>query len=465
MFEYKSIHWYNGLYLQPQHFQAQQFHDEYWHSRYHLLTHPWAWGVLNASFNQAALENEELRLHQGRFVFPDGIYVDCDVNAAVSPRSLRSCWLEREKPLRIYLGLGQLSTTQNNVTCVAQAEDGQDHATRWVAWPGEQHMPDLCGKGPEVEVQQLTYNLRFFVQDEVEQAAGYTLLPIGQLRYGASGIEWDSRYLPPCMTLSAVPLMWQRVEQLCLDLSGRLYQFEEFKRPQSLEADGLVREKGVLLLVMRTLARHINRLQHFREARDVHPWQLVGVLRELTGELSCFTDRCSFNGVWQQESSPALSYQHTDIASTLSQYERTIIKLLNGLVLEPDTVIPLAMQDSGYLEAAFSATDKEYARVYLSVRSNRFIHQEYEIPDDRLIKIAAKDRIDTIISRSLAGVRIYYQEIAPQGLPQRMNTRYFRVEERGQAWSLIKESGSVVLHWPDAPDDLQADLILVRNEQ
>ncbi len=463
MFEYKPIHWYSGLYLQPQHFQSQQLHDRYWQARYHLLTHPWAWGVINASFNQAALRDEELRLHQGSFVFPDGVYVDCDVNAVVTPRSLRNAWLEREKPLRIYLGLGQVSTSQNNVTCVARAEEGKEHATRWIAWPSGHPMADLCGKGPEVEVQQITYNLRFFFQDEAEQATGYTLLPIGQLRNGADGIEWDSSYLPPCMTLAGVPLMWQRIEQLCLVLTGRLHQFEELKRPQSLEADGLVKEKGILLLVIRTLARHVNRLLHFLEAREVHPWHVVGVLRELTGELSCFTDRCSFNGVWQQDSASAPAYHHADIAVTLDQYERTVTKLLNGLVLEPDMVIPLVKQTSGYLEAEFSIITKEYSRVYLALRSERFIHQEYDIPDDRLIKIAAETQIDTIISRSLAGVRIYYQEIAPQGLPQRMNTRYFRIEERGQVWELIKESGHIAFYWPDAPEDLQANLILARS--
>ncbi|HGJ5856369.1 hypothetical protein [Arsenophonus nasoniae] len=44
MLDYKPIYWFSGLYLQPQHLQTQQLHDEYWRARYQLLTKPWAWG-------------------------------------------------------------------------------------------------------------------------------------------------------------------------------------------------------------------------------------------------------------------------------------------------------------------------------------------------------------------------------------------------------------------------------------
>ncbi|HGJ5890956.1 MAG TPA: type VI secretion system baseplate subunit TssK [Arsenophonus apicola] len=71
--------------------------------------------------------------------------------------------------------------------------------------------------------------------------------------------------------------------------------------------------------------------------------------------------------------------------------------------------------------------------------------------------------MDTIITRSLAGVRLHYQIIPPHGLPQKMNSRYFKVAEHSPAWEEIKNSGNIILHWLEAPEDLQIDLILARS--
>lgn len=459
MFEYKPTYWYSGLYLQPQHFQSQALYHEYWRGRYQLLTQPHAFGVVRLLFNQSALRDEVLSTHHAAFVFPDGCYVDCDVNAVLSPRSLRESWSAREKPLRIYVGLLGVSHNQSNVVGVAEAGGACAVVSRWVSFSG-QLMRDVYAEGPEVEVQQLTYNLRFFLHDEIEQATGYALLPIGQLRYGAEGIELDNGYLPPCMTIAAVPQLWQRVSQLTQELSGRIHQLEELKRPKTLEGDVYTQGKNTLLLSLRTLVRHVIRLHHYREARDVHPWKVFGVLRQLIAELSCFTDCCTFTGEWNNSGESLSGYQHLDLAQTLACGERTIIDLLNALVLEPNKVITLQAQDGGYY--ATSQFPAEPVRVYLALRSEHFVHGECEMPDDRLIKLAAAEQIGNIVNRALPGVRLWYQELAPQGLPNRANTRYFRVENRSTLWRQIEDSERVALHWQDAPDDMQAELVIVR---
>ncbi|NHB91183.1 type VI secretion system baseplate subunit TssK [Photorhabdus cinerea] len=463
MFEHKPMYWYSGLYLQPQHFQAHELQHEYWQGRYQLLTQPYAFGVVRLVFNLAALSDEVLSVHKAAFVFPDGCYVDCDVNGVLSARSLRDCWPEREKPQRIYIGLRTFNHNQSNVTGVADATSVGDITSRWVTWPQEQRMRDAFGEGPEAEVQQLTYNLRFFLHDEIAQATGYTLLPVGQLRCTGDGIELDNRYLPPCLTLYAVPQLGQRIEQLCQELTGRVHQLEELKRPQTLEAEVYTQEKSTLLLTLRTLVRYVVQLYHCQETRDVHPLQIFGLLRQLISELSCFTDRCSFLGEWNGREGTREKYQHLDLALTLNNCERTIIDLLNALVLEPNTVIPLQQEYSGYYHAAFNVTGaSEQQRIYLVLRSDSLTHSEREIPDDRLIKLAAAEQIDGIINRALPGVRLYYQEIAPHGLPNRMNTRYFRVENRGALWRQVEDSERVAVHWADAPDDLQIEIVIVR---
>lgn len=464
MFEYKPTYWYSGLYLQPQHFQIQALHSEYWRGRYQLLTQPYAFGVVRLLFNLAALRDETLSLHQAAFIFPDGSYVDCDANAFLSPRSLRESWVDRNKPLRIYVGLRRISHNQNNVVEVANAQGASGTGSRWISWPGEQSMRDYYAEGPEVDVQQLTYNLRFFLQDEIEQATDYTLLPVGQVRMGDEGIEVDASYIPPSMTIGAVPQLWQRMAQLSQELSGRIHQFEELKSPRTLENTIFTQEKNTLLLAMRTLIRYVVRLQHYREARDVHPWKVFGVLRQLVAELTCFTERCNFMGEWQGSEENLSGYQHDDLATTFNDAESTIIALLNTLVLEPNQVVALRAQDNGYyLSGPFPAVD-ESARIYLALRSEHFKQSEYELPDDRLIKVASAGQIGNVVNRALPGVRLWYQELAPQGLPNRANTRYFRVENRHTLWRQIEETASAALHWPDAPTDMQSEFIIVRAE-
>lgn len=302
------------------------------------------------------------------------------------------------------------------------------------------------------------------MQDEIAQLTGYTLLPIGRLRQGSSGIEWDSDYFPPSMTLKAVPWLWQRIDNLCLELTARLHQFEEFKRPPMMKTGELFERKDILLLTIRTLARYVIRLQHYKEAQDIHPWQIIGLLRELIAELTCFTDLCSFNGICQWDDTVAAGYDHHDIAASLTLCERNIMALLDNLMIRQDSIISFAKQSEGYFSADWLLEPQQkYVAIYLVMRSERFIEQEYAVPDDRLIKMVAKSQIDTIITRSLAGVRLHYQITPPQGLPKKINSRYFKVEEHSHEWEKIKNSGSIILHWPEAPEDLQIDLILARS--
>lgn len=464
MLEYKSTYWYSGLYLQPQHFQVQELYSEYWRGRYQLLTKPYPYGVVRLLFNLAALRDETLCIHHAAFVFPDGSYVDCDANALLIPRSLRDKWLNRSKPLRIYVGLRRISHSQNNVAAVENEEEACGLSSRWVSWPARQPLRDYYASGPEVEVQQLTYNLRFFLQEEIADVTDYTVLPVGQLRMGDEGIELDYAYIPPCMTIGAVPQLWQRMAQLSHEMSGRIYHLEELKRPSALVNGLYSLEKTTLMLVMRTLVRYMARLHHYRETRDVHPWKVFGTLRELIAELSCFTDQCNFIGEWVGTEVHLAGYQHEDLVKTLNEAECTILTLLNSIVLDPNQVVELALQDNGYYVSEKFPAIKESERVYLALRSEHFTETEYEMPDDRLIKIASADQITNVVNRALPGVRLWLKDLAPKGLPNRANTRYFLLDNRHPLWCQIVQTESVALHWPDAPTDMRAEFIVVRAE-
>ena len=50
----------------------------------------------------------------------------------------------------------------------------------------------------------------------------------------------------------------------------------------------------------------------------------------------------------------------------------------------------------------------------------------------------------------------------PQGLPQRSNTRYYRIEQMAQAWEAVEQEGELAMFWAQAPEDLRVEVVVLR---
>ena len=67
-----------------------------------------------------------------------------------------------------------------------------------------------------------------------------------------------------------------------------------------------------------------------------------------------------------------------------------------------------------------------------------------------------------LIAHALPGLELIHMATAPQGLPRRSYSYYFRIEQISQQWEVVEREGAVALYWLDAPDDLKAEIVVLR---
>ena len=85
----KPIYWYQGLFLQPHHFQLQ---DRYLESSFGYVTQqlaPYYWGVGRLEIDDSELQNEVFSVKRGEFIFQDGTGVVVPNTGRVCSRSFR----------------------------------------------------------------------------------------------------------------------------------------------------------------------------------------------------------------------------------------------------------------------------------------------------------------------------------------------------------------------------------------
>ena len=88
----RPIFWGQGMFLEPQHFQQQDwYHDARLRRFLHLLV-PFSWGVKSLAVNEAALQNFIFQVEHCEFVTWDGTIIRfrgdaTPSNARIEPRS------------------------------------------------------------------------------------------------------------------------------------------------------------------------------------------------------------------------------------------------------------------------------------------------------------------------------------------------------------------------------------------
>jgi len=67
-----------------------------------------------------------------------------------------------------------------------------------------------------------------------------------------------------------------------------------------------------------------------------------------------------------------------------------------------------------------------------------------------------------LIAHALPGLELINMATAPQGLPRRANSYHFRIEQVSQLWDAVERQGSIALQWLDAPEDMKAEIVVLR---
>ncbi|NIF59513.1 type VI secretion system baseplate subunit TssK [Enterobacter sp. Ap-916] len=447
--ELQQIYWYSGVYLQPQHLQSVDLHHNYMLARHRQLSQPWNTGLIHCDFNPETLVDFTLKIDRLQAILPSGDYLEYPGNCFLQPRMFREAWKQIEKPFTLWLALRRFDPGHANV--------GDSPNSRWLKPRQEDVMKDVYFNGPECSVSRILYNVQILSDDEKASVVDCEFLPLLRLRYENDRVVIDPNFAPPVITLNGSPALKTLLDGLYAELANRAHQLAEYKRSDQLKnaSSGDMTQ----LLVMRSLNRALPLLQHCCRVSSMHPWHIYGQLLQLIGELSSFSEQCSFNGEWEGET-PLLPYDHFNLCACFTSARKFILALLNNLTLEDNTWVSLVADEQRVFYGDLQALPWEKTGNVLLMLSSETASN----PDSSSFKVAAKSAIHTLIQHALPGIPVSRLTPTPRGVPNRKDAFYFMIQKQDDLWKSIENQKNIVFYWDDAPDDLVVQVIFMGAE-
>jgi type VI secretion system protein ImpJ len=456
----RPLFWHQGLFLQPQHFQLLDLSFQSLMAPFRHFIEPHFWGIGEIEVQKAALGLRSFNLLKGNFLFPDGTFAVFPENAFVEARAFEEAWVEGGKPFTVLMGLKKWNNDGENVTLVEKLENLSDVATRFVTTPDPEEVKDLHSGGPRGRVKRLHFLLKIFWETEMEQLGDYVLIPVAQLERMGEEIKFSERFVPPSLTISSSEPLFNLIKEMRDQIAARSHQLEEYKSQRGIQTAEFGSRDMVYLLALRSLNRYVPTFYHFTEGQQVHPWAVYGILRQLIGELSSFSERINVMGELEDGTRLLPNYDHRNLWECFSAAREIVIQLLDEITAGPEYVIRLVYDGTYYAATLKPAMFEGRNRFYLVLKTEeepKLVLKSIETT----AKFSSREHLPILIARALPGIGLEHLPVPPQELPRRAHSIYFSVNHHSDQWALVQKGNNIALYWDNAPEDLEVELMVV----
>jgi type VI secretion system protein ImpJ len=456
----KPLFWHQGLFLQPQHFQMEGLHTHSLLSPFFEFANPHFWGVGELSIQKAALGNRTFSLHTGEFIFPDMTHVQYPGNALVQPRSFEKDWTEGGTPLKILLGLRKWNPNGKNVTVVPALNDVSKITTRFASTADAEEIPDLHQDGPTAPIKRMLYVLKIFWESEIDSLGDYTLIPVAELVRTGEETARSKSFIPPSLTLSGTDILEKHIKEIRDEITARARQLEAYKKARGIHTAEFGARDMVYLLALRSLNRYVPVLHHLTGLKQVHPCAVYGMLRQLVGELSSFSEEVTVLGESGQESEAIPAYNHLQLGECFNRMHDMVIRLLDEITAGPEYMIVLSYDGTYFtadlLPAMFGGGNRYYLVLETRADPEPLLHS-FETAG----KLGTRESLPLLIARALPAIRVNHLAAPPQELPRRAFSLYFQIDNHSDLWTQVEKGNNLALYWDAAPEDLKVELMIV----
>jgi type VI secretion system protein ImpJ len=424
----QRVVWSKGMFLMPQHFQAQErFFAEELRVRSKLYQFA-EWGVFDLEIDEDQLANRSFKLRKCSGVLSDGLVFEIPSSDAPPPsRPIQSLFPPGQQTLDVFLAIAEEA---HGMPSVSHAEA---HPLRFEA--EDSTVIDECdGLEEPVEIARAKFRLLF----GGESQEGMTVLQIAQLeKMGDGGCKLRRHFVPPCLSVGCSPyLMEDRIPHLLEQMS---YFSDQLSAARAEESDLIAdfsQSDIKRFWVLDVLNRALPELRHLHSIRQVHPEELYRFLLPLAGAL------CTFSLDTKPTDFPL--YDHVNLGHCFRTLAEKIDGMLKAIVWPPTkcTPIPLRLSASGVWEGSLTdTTASRSTEFYLAVRARP---GEIDLIDlvPTNVKIGGTKTIGDIIGKQLSGIALRHAS-PPNGCPRRTGSEFFRLQQKGVAWDDVIQSKEV----------------------
>ena len=461
-----QVHWSEGMFLRPQHFQAADRHREEQQSLSVSVNDPCCYGFSILEIDQRALANRQLEIRSCQARFRDGTLLSFEQGEEPDRISLEpaakqvealsaslSNIQETTDDIRVYLGIPRYGPFTANASALAETEKCRSKIVR-------QEVADDTSGTNEQDVEFRQSNVRVLLS--TDDLSGYELLPLAQIRGLASretSPEIDASFFPPVLAVSA----WA---PLCHDIMRSTYDMIG-KKVEVLAEQATTRQVGFSssepgdldrLFMLSKLLESQGSLKVLAFAPGIHPREAYTELCRLAGSLSVFEP--------DRRLAEIMPYDHDNLAtifhSIMKQIERMLSRVTN---LEFDQRYFVGAGHAtlaATLDAKWLQSDWEcYVGVLKGDMTEETCHRLLTGDSHLDWKLGSAEDVDRIFRLGLPGLELRTAEQIPRPLPTRGGWLYFRINTNSPAWKSIQVNQAMGIRLRDTlitnPEQLPGD--------
>ncbi len=448
------IHWYEGLFLRPQHFQAA---DRYWSEITALSEqwdHPYGYGVQAIEFSKEALANSQFQVHVLNARMPDGTLVTLDKGSQPDRVDLKHVFagmakdkvdlteaFNRESVVRIYLAVPKMQLGRANVGRGANGD-----RTRYVEF--DYPTQDESFGGGDQAIQVRTLNARLLLS--TEDMSGYEVLPIAQIRRASEEQavpKLDSDYIPPLVSTSAWAGLSRDIIRAIYDVIGQKIEVlssQVLNRGIGLES----RDSGDMdrIMMLSQLNVAYSTLAVLAFAQAVHPLSAYAELCRIVGQLSIFGP--------QRRASDIPPYDHDDLARIFQHIRLRIEQLINSVrdyEFEQRYLVGVGMGMQVTLESKWFNADWHW---YIGVNKGELSEgecRELLSPGQLDWKFGSSRQVEILFKHRAEGLQLMPVDRVIRALPAQRDWIYYEVDRKDTpAWRDVQETQTLAMRLKDS---------------
>jgi type VI secretion system protein ImpJ len=448
----KNLHrvvWSKGMFLTPQHFQAQ---DEYFeeHVQFRCAASTSVnWGLTDLAVDQESLVNGLFTVRHCRGVLPDGLTFSIPDSDEPPPgREIVEYFPPTEPVLDVYLALPERRPRGKNVTIQNGAKG--DAGTRYVA---ETRMVlDETSGLEEKPIQLANKNFRLVFGGESLDGTSFTR--IAQVTRSPAGTYiLNSEFVAPLMSIDGSEYLLIMLRRLIELLAAKAASLSGLRRQKGRSLAEFGSSDVANFWLLHTVNTFLPPLKHIWVARRRHPEMMYMAMLGLAGALSTFS---------LDESARNLpDYDHENLGTCFTQLDEKIRELLETAIPSKCVVVPLHLLEKSIW--AGSITDENHfkkTQFFLSVRAQLGMDDLIKNAP-RMIKVSPPPEIHRLIRNALPGLTLRHAPVPPAAIPVKLERQYFAFNQSGILWDGIVKAAQVAIFVPDEIPKPELELLIV----
>lgn len=442
------IHWSDGLFLQPHHFQQMQ-NSIFDNSRaLFRLCNFYHYGFIDCEIKEELLDDLRIGLRKFSAIMPNGVELSMPGNAVLKNCDIdvKSC-LDKDNFL-LYLALPVYNENEPNLN--SKIEQNKLYSTK------EYIVNDENTGNNEISLLKRVYNVKLSTDNKDEN---YIYLPVCRLFWisrnvNSPRIGIDKRYCPPFFVISSDCVLKEYLLELLHLIRKKINHIKEDLRSFGYSTERIIGDNLFNTMQLRLLNSYEPYISSTLQTDKISPFEMYLKLRSFLGELCALFPLSNKDEV--------LEYDHNNLMEVFSDLFTNIRSVLSmGGYLD-------------YIQYDFTLNDDHYTSVFKLddvKNSNEFyicINTSSNVDTVKLaveqgdnFKLLAKSELEN----RTRGVKLKELRNPPRYLPAVRDGLFFKIIPN-QAWdNICKEACAVIDLLPEMFADFKASLFFVYNKE